>query len=54
MARYDAYILRVWRSTGRYNLPFVKIGRVVRYRRGDLAAFIDCRRRTTDRQPDAA
>jgi hypothetical protein len=32
--------LSVWRSTGRYNLPFVKIGRKVRYRAGDLRAFL--------------
>lgn len=28
--------LSVWRSTGRYNLPFLKVGRKVRYRRADL------------------
>jgi hypothetical protein len=32
--------LSVWRSTGRYNLPFVKVGRKVRYRAGDLRAFL--------------
>lgn len=32
--------LSVWRCTGRYNLPFVKIGRKVRYRAGDLRAFL--------------
>lgn len=37
--------LAVWRSTGRYNLPFVKVGRLVRYRVSDLAAFLA--RRTT-------
>ena len=30
--------LSVWRSTGRYNLPFLKVGRSVRYRRADLIA----------------
>lgn len=35
--------LSVWRSTKRYNLPFVKIGRSVRYRRADLVAWIDSR-----------
>lgn len=35
--------LSVWRSTGRYNLPFLKIGRKVRYRRGDLQAWMDAR-----------
>lgn len=32
--------LSVWRSTGRYALPFLKIGRKVRYRRADLEAWI--------------
>ncbi|MGE5525215.1 MAG: helix-turn-helix domain-containing protein [Rhodospirillaceae bacterium] len=35
--------LQVWRSTRRYPLPFVKIGRAVRYRRSDLEAFIKSR-----------
>ena len=35
--------LSVWRSTGRYNLPYIKIGRLVRYRAGDLKAFINGR-----------
>jgi predicted site-specific integrase-resolvase len=29
-----------WRATGRYPLPYVKVGRLVRYRESDLAAFI--------------
>lgn len=33
--------LAVWRSTGRYNLPFIKIGRNVRYRVSDLEAFLE-------------
>ena len=37
--------LSVWRSTGRYCLPFVKIGRKVRYRRSDLAAWLERRTR---------
>ena len=32
--------LSVWRSTGRYQLPFLKIGRKVRYRRADLHAWL--------------
>ena len=32
--------LEVWASTGRYSLPFVKIGRRAFYRRSDLDAFI--------------
>lgn len=35
--------LSVWRTTGRYNLPYIKIGRLVRYRAGDLKAFINGR-----------
>jgi excisionase family DNA binding protein len=35
--------LSVWRSTGRYNLPFVKVGRMVRYRLSDLDAWLDAR-----------
>lgn len=38
--------LSVWRSTGRYNLPFVRIGRKIRYRAGDLRAFIAKRTQT--------
>jgi excisionase family DNA binding protein len=33
--------LAVWRCTGRYNLPFVKVGRVVRYRSSDLDAWLN-------------
>jgi predicted DNA-binding transcriptional regulator AlpA len=35
--------LSVWRCTGRYGLPFVKIGRLVRYRLRDLEQFISDR-----------
>lgn len=37
--------LSVWRSTGRYNLPFIKVGRKVRYLRGDLLAWLASRTR---------
>jgi excisionase family DNA binding protein len=36
--------LAIWRSTGRYKLPVVKIGRLAKYRKSDLDDFI--RRRT--------
>ena len=39
--------LYVWRSTGRYNLPFIKIGRKVRYRRTDLLSWLEKRTRET-------
>ena len=32
--------LSVWRSTGRYNLPYIKVGRLVRYRPRVLAEFM--------------
>jgi excisionase family DNA binding protein len=39
--------LSVWRSTGRYALPFLKIGRKVRYKRSDLLAWLEKRTRET-------
>lgn len=33
--------LTVWRCTRRYNLPFIKVGRLVRYRPKDVAEFIE-------------
>ncbi|GLQ08066.1 MULTISPECIES: helix-turn-helix domain-containing protein [Alphaproteobacteria] len=32
--------LAVWRATKRYDLPYVKSGRLVRYREQDVHAFI--------------
>lgn len=32
--------LEVWRCTGRYNLPYVKIGRLVRYPLQGVAEFL--------------
>jgi len=31
--------LNVWRCVGRYNLPYVKVGSRVRYRKSDLDAW---------------
>jgi len=33
--------LAVWRSTARYNIPFVKVGQHVRYRLADLEKWIE-------------
>jgi excisionase family DNA binding protein len=33
--------LASWRTTGRYELPFLRIGRLVRYRRSDIEEFLD-------------
>jgi predicted DNA-binding transcriptional regulator AlpA len=35
--------LQVWRSTKRYPLPYVKIGRNVRYRQSAIEAFVQAR-----------
>lgn len=35
--------LAVWRCTKRYPLPYVKVGRLVKYRLSDLEAFIESR-----------
>lgn len=35
--------LAVWRTTKRYNLPYVKSGRLVRYREEDVQNFINSR-----------
>lgn len=35
--------LQIWRVTGRYGLPYVKSGRLVRYRESDVLAFLDRR-----------
>lgn len=36
----DVETLNIWRATNRYNLPYVKVGRLVRYRLSDLQSFI--------------
>ncbi len=35
--------LAVWASTRRYPLPYIKIGRSVRYRRSDIQAWVESR-----------
>ncbi|HRB97387.1 MAG TPA: helix-turn-helix domain-containing protein [Nitrosomonas sp.] len=32
--------LSVWRCVGRYNIPFIKVGRLVKYRKSALDAFL--------------
>jgi len=46
--------LNVWRCTGRYALPFVKIGARVKYRASDVERFIELRTRSTCTGPEAA
>lgn len=35
--------LAVWRTTKRYPIPYVKVGRLVKYRVADLNAFLESR-----------
>jgi excisionase family DNA binding protein len=35
--------LAIWKSTGRYNLKVYKIGRLAKYKKSDLDAFIASR-----------
>jgi len=35
--------LAAWRHLGRYNLPYVRMGRLVRYRLADIEEFIQRR-----------
>lgn len=37
-------MLSVWRCTKRYPLPFIKVGRLIRYSEADLIAFLELRR----------
>ena len=39
--------LSVWLSTGRYQVPFIKVGHLVRYRVADLDAWLESRTRTS-------
>lgn len=35
--------LSVWRCVGRYDIPFIKVGRLVKYRKSALDAFLERR-----------
>ena len=37
--------LEIWRCTKRYALPYIKVGRLVRYRRSDLVRWLESRTR---------
>ena len=39
--------LEAWRTTGRYQLPFVKVGRNGRYRRSDVLQWLESRTRAS-------
>lgn len=46
--------LAVWACTQRYNLPMTKIGRLAKYRKSDLDAWIQSRTIGADEQVEAA
>ena len=35
------HTLAVWRCENRYPLPYIKVGRYIRYRSKDLSTFLD-------------
>nr|WP_294864738.1 helix-turn-helix domain-containing protein [uncultured Pseudogulbenkiania sp.] len=37
--------LVTWRSTGRYLIPFVKVGRAMYYKKSDLDAWLEAQKR---------
>jgi excisionase family DNA binding protein len=41
LIQINASTLQKWRSTGENNIPFVKIGRSVRYRVSDLRDYVE-------------
>ena len=45
--------LATWRVRGRPNLPFVRVGRCVRYRQQDLIAFINSQVRQSTSEASA-
>lgn len=44
--------LAIWKSTQRYPIPVVKVGRLAKYRYGDLIEFVE--RRTVNKPSDIA
>lgn len=38
------HTLAIWRSSKRYNLPYFRVGRSIRYCESDLEAFLAARR----------
>ena len=35
--------LAVWRTTKRYNIPYIKVGRLIKYRERDLIQWLEQR-----------
>jgi len=49
-----AQTLRIWRCTGRHDLPYVKVGRLCRYRLSDIEKWLAARTVTSTGAADAA
>ena len=47
MLNLSVKTLASWRSCGRHSLPFIRCGGRIRYRRGDLAAWLHARQSTS-------
>ena len=43
LLRVSLSALATWRSTRRYNLVFIRVGRRIRYRREDVDKFLEAR-----------
>lgn len=39
----DPATLEIWRCTKRYDLPYIKVGRLVRYKKSAVDAFLERR-----------
>lgn len=42
--------LRAWHREGKINIPIVRMGRLVKYTRADLEAFVQSRRETSHKK----
>lgn len=36
--------LAVWRTTKRYNIPYIKVGALIKYKKSDLDQWLESRR----------
>ena len=44
--------LAIWRCARRYGLPFVRVGRLIRYRKADVEAWLTARTQKGDERHD--
>lgn len=43
LLKLKSQTLSKWRMDGKYNLPFIRMGRAIRYRKSDLLAWLESR-----------